>query len=356
MIFLTTSYQYLIYGFIGVLILIFILIIGVIIYGYLQYKQFIYRAKWSKIINRIIFDAIVLGNSKATRKIFNKGVFKNLEFRNFFLQKLVASEKKFSGDAESEIIKLFEDYKLEKEALQKLNQKKQYLIVVGIQELTAMHDVKAIPRIKEFLNHPSKYVMQEAQYSMVAFNGFEGLSFLHDTERIISEWQQLRLLLSINKVPENCEEDILAWLKSSNESVIVLTTRILRKFQMFGFYDAVLDLFQSESEYLKIQAVQTLHVLENFNTQLDYINVFDAQPLNVQLEILKIMKISNDDRCSEFLKEKLITSESTLVLLKVAETLAVLNEDEYLVKTLENYPETEPIHIIIKQALHEKGW
>ena len=130
MLLITTSFEYILYGFDIILIMILVLIIGVLIYNYIEYKKLIKKEKWSKIIDEKILDVIVNGHEKTPIEKEDLPLYESLRFRNLFIQKLVASEKKFSGDAENEIIHLFQNYQLEKDALEKLNQKKNYQILI----------------------------------------------------------------------------------------------------------------------------------------------------------------------------------------------------------------------------------
>ena len=206
-------------------------------------------------IDEKISETIVNGrNNKITNPNFKKWL-KNSNFRNLFLEKLVSTEKKFSGGAHQEIKQLFADYNLKQDALKKLKKKKSHLIAGGIQELTSMDYSAALAQISKFLHHPSPQVYHEAQYAMVVFKGFEGLNFLNDFPYIISDWQKLRLLRSINQMPEDCTEIVNDWLHSSNSSVIIFTLKLVRKFQMLSSYQEVKKLLLHNSIEIRVEAV-----------------------------------------------------------------------------------------------------
>lgn len=352
--FLTTSVHFLFLVFLGMLSLVLVLIIIVLFYSFLQYREGMRVSGWLKMIDAKISEAIVYDEQEIPSDPGFKKLSDNLSFRNIFLNKLVDSEKKFSGSAKERIKDLFRQYNLHREAMEKLEQKSPYLIAGGIQELTVMDSKEALPKISSFLSHPSEQVYQEAQYAMVSFKGFEGLEFLNTAAGKISEWQQLRLLLSITKIPEDSGPSIEEWLKSSNASVIIFTLKLLRKFQLLTFYPMVISLLNHSSVKVRIQAVQTLLSLENPSTVTQLMEVYPDQPMEVQVEILRVMKISKDKVCIDLLKKELTGSEVSGIKVQAAEALFALGDQEYLEQLTQDESSSEELIQIIKYALQEK--
>ncbi|WP_126650709.1 HEAT repeat domain-containing protein [Chryseobacterium aureum] len=352
--FLTTSVHFLFLLFLGMLSLVLLLILAVLIYSFYQYRETVHTSRWSEMINKRISEVIVYGeNTTSVDQNFSEASGNSL-FRNLFLQKLAESEKKFSGTAQDELKTLFHEYGLQEEAMKKLNQKKEYLIAGGIQELTAMNVQDALPKISPFLTHPSAQVYQEAQYTMVNFKGFEGLYFLSSISTKISEWQQLRLLISITSIPENSNEIIEEWLESSNNSVVIFTLKLVRKFQILSLYPILIKLLDHSSAEVRIQAVQTLLSLENSSTITFLMEVYPHQPLEVQKEILKVMKKSKDQCCADFLKDQLLNNSDPAIKVYAAEALCSLGKQEYLIKISGDKALAEESVQIIKYALQEK--
>ncbi|WP_234110034.1 MULTISPECIES: HEAT repeat domain-containing protein [Chryseobacterium] len=354
MVLLNITIHELFLTFLGMLLVVLLLIVAVLLYSFSRYRELLHISNWSRIIDKKVSEVIVFGKEENATDGELKQVSANPSFRELFLEKLVGSEKKFSGTAQEEIKDLFHAYNLEKEAFSKLSQKKAYLIAGGIQELTSMKVEAAVPRITALLSHPSPAVYQEAQYAMVAFKGFEGLRFLDTETHKISDWQQLRLLNSVTAIPENCEQEVNGWLRSSNDSVIIFTLSLLRKFQMLSFYDAVWHLLDHPSTEVRIRAVQTLLSLENDQTMPALAVSFPEQPLEVQLEILRVMEISRDRRSVGFLKQQLLEHPASGIRIQAAEALFTLGHQEYLNQVSCNPESSEELIHIIKHALQEK--
>ncbi|TXF79206.1 HEAT repeat domain-containing protein [Chryseobacterium sp.] len=348
------SLHLLLYIFIGILVVVLLLIIAVLLYSFHQYKELRHRALWSEIIDKKVSEAIVFGQNDHKSDLSFDKFSENASFRDFFLEKLVSSENKFSGLAQGEIKGLFSSYNLKKEAFKKLDQRKPYLIAGGIQELTAMNVEEALPKISSYINHPSPQVFQEARYAMAAFRGFKGLEFLNDITNRISDWQQLRLLLSVSRIPEGSEHIISNWLASSNSSVVIFTLSLLRKFQMLSHYTKVWSLLTHHDDEVRVKAVHTLQWLENPSTIKDFMEIFPAQSLAVREEILKAMRRSRDPQCVPFLKQQLLASGETSIQIEAAETIFELGYETYLKNLADTESSSEHLVRIIKHALQEK--
>ncbi|WP_432221408.1 HEAT repeat domain-containing protein [Flavobacterium sp. TMP13] len=351
---LEISFRFLFDTFLGVLVVVFLMIVAVLYFSLYQFKKLILLLKWSTVINDKVLNAIVYDGDFSTSADNLEPFSENSSFRDLFLEKLVESEKKFSGAANEQINKLFTDYKLEKEAFNKIYQKKPSLIAGGIKELSAMRVQKALPNIAVFLTHASPIVYQEAQYAMINLKGFDGLNFLNTIPNVISEWQQLRLLLSITDIPSGSEESIDLWLRSENDSVVIFTLRLLRKFQLLSLYSSVLNLFNHRSDQVRIQAVETVQSLENSTTIQHLTDSFKNQSEEVQVEIVRILKTSKDPRSIEFLKEQLTTHSLVKLRIFAAEALLELDQKEYLITLRKDSDSSDELVQIINHSIQEK--
>jgi len=340
--------------FLVIFLLVLLLIAAVVFYSFYQYKELTNIHEWSDLIDEKVSDSIVYGEDLKNKDRGLNDLLRFSSFRNLFLQKLVDSEKKFSGGAQLEIRKIFDDYDLKKDAFRRLHQKKPYLIAGGIQELTTMQVTEALSEIEAFLIHPSPQVYQEAQYAMVTFKGFEGLHFLDSHPYKISEWQQLRLLRSLSSITSDAEAMMKDWLESPNDSIVIFTLRLLKKFQVLALYDQVHTLLNHSSENVRIQVVHTMLALENTFTVDHLIAAFPSQPEEVQLEILHALHKAKDARSSVFFKEQLHSHSATTIKLAAAESLYTLGEEKYLMDQLENPDSEQDIKLIIKHALQLK--
>ncbi len=337
-----------------VLILVLLLIITVLAYSFYSYRILHNRHSWRQIIEYKIMETIVGSDESDDRDREFAEHLKEPSFRALFLDVLVDSDRKFSGGAKQSINRLFHDFKLEDEAWRKLRHRRAYLVAGGVQELAAMNVEQAIPEITDKLNDPRTAVYQEAQYAIVSFKGYEGLGFLEHFDRPLSDWQQLRLLYSIHDIPESSDLHIDTWIKSTNDTVVVFTLRLIRKFRLMTCYTEVFHLLSYSSTKVRIQAIRTLQAIENSTTIQQFMSIFDQQPIEVQNEILKAMKVARSRECVRFLKDQLWNHIAVSIKISAAEVLVVLGEEQYLRDISQNEDTYDELIQIIKHALQEK--
>ncbi|ADY51175.1 hypothetical protein Pedsa_0597 [Pseudopedobacter saltans DSM 12145] len=346
--------QELVIAIIVVLILVLLLTIIVLTYSFYRYRVLHNRESWKKIIEYKISEVIVDGQETIHNDKDFLGHLKDSSFRNLFLAVLVASNRKFSGAAQSELKKLFYGFQLDKDAWKKLRRKESYLVAIGIQELASMGVESAIPQITSLLESPRQQIYQEAQYAIVSFKGFEGLDFLNDLLYPLSDWQQLRLLSSLKEIPENSSKSISNWLGNQNESVVIFTLRLIKKFQLLSFYSQVWNMLDRATINTQIHIVRTLRVLENANTIQQLISVFSEKTEQVQLEILKALKIAKNKKSGPFLQQQLWEHPTVSIKIAAAEALIALEQQQYLQQIANENTTPEQLIQIIKHALQEK--
>ena len=104
---LEISFRFLFDTFLGVLVVVFLMIVAVLYFSLYQFKKLILLLKWSTVINDKVLNAIVYDGDFSTSADNLEPFSENSSFRDLFLEKLVESEKKFSGAANEQINKLF---------------------------------------------------------------------------------------------------------------------------------------------------------------------------------------------------------------------------------------------------------
>lgn len=306
-----------------VLVLVLLMTLSIMGYSFYKYGRIMDRQKWKVRIDDIISAAIVTSEVE-----IDPVLHKHSQLRNQLLSALVEATRRFSGNATAEIRSVFEAYHLEREIHQKLRNRRAHWVAGGIQEAAAMNLENLVPRIEELLSHTSPIVYQEAQFAMVKFQGFEGLNFLDILYTPLSEWQQLRLLSLLKRIPAGSEKKITRWLKSANPTIVVFILRLISKLQQLGYYDAVKEL--DGDVPLKVQQIKTLESLENQETVPYFIELFSAEALPVQEAILQALKYSRHPEATPFLEKQLREHTVAAIRLQAAEALHHMGRTEEL--------------------------
>lgn len=347
------SLHHLIIALFLVLLLVLVLIAGVITFSYLKYKSILDRKTWMQLIEGKIIQTVVEGYQPLTTDSSLTVHLQNASFRLLFIEALIASTKQFSGAALKELAKLFKELDAQGDTFQKLSKGNRIQFISdSIQGLADLSNTQILPEIEHYLNDPNPAIYLEAQYAMVQFKGFDGLSFLNQLTHLLSDWQQMRLLSSIKHVPPASTNMIYEWLRSENPTTVIFTIRLIRKFQLLEFYSAIEALQRHPVLKVRVQVVKALQALENEHTIPTLIQLFQTEEVPVQKEILKALKISKNKMSISFLKEQLIGNPSTALQVIAAEVLLELGETEFLASLRRDTSTT--VATIVKHVLQDK--
>lgn len=336
----------------GICFLVFVLICIIVIVSFLKYRLFLKTKKWETIINNKIKELITEENSDNDSSF--KNLLNNKNFRNLCIQKIIETEKKFSGAIHETLHRFYDECNFKSDSIKKLSDSNYYVIAKGIQELTAMKVKEALPKIESLIHHRKQIVYQEVQYSIVRFQGFNGLYFLDNFKRILSDWQQLRLLQAVSEVPEEKINSLKKWLTSENTSIVIFTLKLISKFQMISLYPEVIKLFNDNNLKIQKEVLFTIQMLENEKTLMQLTEAFENKEAEVKLVILKVIHNLRDKESIPFLKEQLIILKEVNLKILIAEILYSFGEITFLKDLSTSSNQSEELVKIINHALQEK--
>ena len=225
------------------------------------------RFEIEKLVNAIMQGKIKSfafeGETNLLIKSYTNHSFLKKEHRNILINELVSIYKTMSGKAAHNLREIYLHHDLPQYSLQKLNSWRWYLKAKGIQELADMDCVEAIDEIKNYSNHPKALLRTEAQTAMVKLANFDALQFLDDTSYPISEWQQLKFLHILSNKEISTLPDFSKWLKSSNDTVVIFSLKLIRHFQSMKDSSNVELALTHRSLKVRIEAVETIGALHN---------------------------------------------------------------------------------------------
>lgn len=138
----------------------------------------------------------------------------------------------------------------------KLKGKDWYNKARGIREIYEMNQGQYLKEIIPLRNHKNIYVRREAQIALVVFLGWGSLRFLPYLRWNVTLWQQIKI---VEKLHDLYEIPNIAFLRKAYraESVYAkqLLIRIIRKYELIGEIDYVLDFIDDKNYELREAAI-----------------------------------------------------------------------------------------------------
>lgn len=264
--------------------------------------------------------------------------------RKIIVSILLKLKNEISGEIADSIQELYFETGLINFAKSKLNNKKWFVVAIGIRELTQFQVKEVYNEVIKHLNHPQKEVRNEVQLYLVNLFNFKGLEFLNDLATPLSEWDQIQLLEILQRFDNQEIPDINKWMRSKNESVVVFALKLAKIYNQFEVKDALLDLLAHTNKEIRIQAIEVLsyfQVLEaknilksNYNTSSEdehiaffqlLENTFESndepfilehikdENFEIQLSALKILKALNVEKLNSLKVADLDSKYSNIV-------------------------------------------
>ena len=227
------------------------------------------RFEIEKLVNAIMQGKIKTfafeGETNRLIKSYTNHTFLKNEHRNILINQLISIYKTMSGKAAQNLRDIYLNHNLPQYSLQKLNSWRWYIKAKGIQELADMDCEEANDEIKKYSNHPIALLRTESQTALVKLANFDALRFLDDTTYPISEWQQLKFLHILSNKEISNLPDFSKWLKSSNDTVVIFSLKLIRHFLSIKDSGNVEIALTHRSLKVRVQAVETIGALHDEN-------------------------------------------------------------------------------------------
>jgi len=227
--------------------------------------QNIYNQKliteYSPIIDSILFP--LLFNNKSVHHVIEsndyQSSFKHKKFQQTLLLGIIKLHIIYSGDNNLKLEEFYRKSGLIKISFAKLKSHSLSSKCEGIRELSQMNVQKAFADIHKYIRHKNSTLKLEALIGIIRLRGLEGLTVLIDYNEPINDWIQLNMLYEINNANLATVKNFSEFLKSKNESVVILGLRLIARFNQIENMDQVMEIQNSNASYrIKNQTIRTL--------------------------------------------------------------------------------------------------
>lgn len=247
--------------------------------------------------------------------------------RKIIITTFLKLKNEISGETADAIQNLYYQTGLINSAISKLKSKKWDAVARAIRELTQFEIKEAHDEIIQLINHPRKEVRNEIQKYLVQLFRFEGLKFLDLLENSLSEWNQIQLLEILNKFHNLEVPDMGNWLRSKNDSVVLFTLKLVRKYNQFEVEDAIIALFNHPNTEIRIEAINIVSHLGIYEAvEIIKTDLF-TRSLEEQIAFFKMMEEMAMPNDIPFIREH-IENENFYIRISVMKTMKLIIVDD----------------------------
>jgi hypothetical protein len=208
----------------------------------------------------------------------------------------------------------------------KLKKKSWYVKVEGLREITEMKVYDADEKVNKLTDSRNYEIRTYAQVAALTLRGFSALSFLDNTAKVITDWQQMYFLKILSGFESKTILDFSKWLCSKNDSVVIFSIKLITYFNQIHSSFMLYDLLNHKNITIRVFTVKALGELPDTNCKKLLMDEYLKQPKEVKVEILKTLsKLAGTDEI-DFFNSQLI-SEDYDISLNAAKGLIAIGEE-----------------------------
>lgn len=304
--------------------------------------------EYQNLLAQYLFDDL------AEKQSFNKlksisGTFR----RNILIEELMKLSKDLSGEVLDKLKSLYFEIGLDKDSFRKLDNRRWYIKVKGLRELTRMKTYEAKPEIEKYINSKNSTLRAEAQLALIELNEDDPYYFLDKLKKTFLPWEQLNVHVMMQRYSYEIP-DFSRWLMSENESVVLFAIEMIRVYKQIMNAPKIIRFFNHQNPLLKEASIITAGELGYIEVVPEMIKVYPEVENEYKVNILRAMQRLADENNKDFLKTILDSDAPHYIKLDAAKAMfaiGIKGQIELKQYALSNNPE---IVAIVKHVFDER--
>ena len=174
---------------------------------------------------------------------FNSHIHNPL-YKRVAIKSIISLHNNYSGNYSTRLEHFYSESGLAQYSMEKLNSEKWKFVVEGIRDLSGMNYVKAYQKIQYLKDHRNSLVQTEALLGMIKLKGLQELFKFRKSSIYLNDWIQSNILYMVKKFNIPAPPDLHELLNSKNESLALLTIRLITHYKLVEHYDALFSFHQ----------------------------------------------------------------------------------------------------------------
>ncbi len=334
---------------------------------YRRYKSYVHEKRVafiSPIIEEMITEQVLLNENLGTdvpieeiefdQAALSNKVYKKPFVRQILIDTLIAYRKNFRGEVGELLRKLYLDMNLDKDSYAKMKTMRWERKIKAVVELTQMDVAISDVTILPLTNSTNPSLRAAARNAYIQLSKNEPFKFFDIATEPLLPWDQLEMFKIITTTKDIAIPNFSRWVSySSNKSVVSFCLKLIAHYDQQSAIPAVMDLLNNKDHYYRADAIMCLGKLSAEVAEEKLVRIYNHQPLNCQIEILKAMGSIASGKYLEFLKTEFLYSSNFDIRMNAARAIIRHNtqNSRLLVEELMEMTHEEN-QLIIKHCLN----
>ncbi len=247
--------------------------------------------------------------AEAAAQAFHLPEFSKRWGRQVLIDRLLNYRNNVRGAMGDEIRTLYLLLELDKDSFKKLKSRKWNRKVRALNELSSMEIGVADVIILPLTNSRNRELRAAARHAYIKLSKNEPFKFFDLATEPLLPWDQVELFRIITTTRHIAIPNFAQWITySNNKSVISFCLKLVVHYHQLKAIPAVLKLLDTKDHLLRAEAINCLGKMKIADVEDKLVYIYNNQPLNCQIEILKALGRIGSGKHTEFLKQEFMLS------------------------------------------------
>lgn len=248
---------------------------------------------------------------------------KNKLFSQTLIKTLVHFKLNLSGATIEIINSAYSWLGLKEFVLKKLKSSLWFIRIEGLNEIQEMNDTSSLSDIRNMTTDRNIDVRVTAYAALIKLKTEDCFSFLAHESDQLTDWHQIFLLDSLNKVPHIQLPDFTAYLATGNESVIMFCIKAIVHYKRFDTVPKMIELLDHKDKEVRNQVIWALGLLNAEEAEDQLKAIFPKEQIDNKSQILLALgNIASGDSLN-FITAQFLKNDNHLLLKSAAEAMTL---------------------------------
>jgi len=281
-------------------------------------------------------------------------IYRKAFVRQMLIDTLIQYRKNFRGEVGELLRKLYIDMGLDKDSFAKMKTLRWERKIKAVVELTQMDIPISDVTILPLTNSSNPALRAAARNAYIQLSKNEPFKFFDIATEPLLPWDQLEMFKIITTTKDIAIPNFSRWVSySTNKSIVSFCLELIAHYDQQSAIPAVMELLSNKDHYFRADAIKCLGKLSAEVAEDKLVKIYNNQPLNCQIEILKALGRIASGKHLEFLKSEFLYSSNFDIRMNAARSIIKHNTQNSRLMLEELMEMThEENQLIIKHCLN----
>jgi HEAT repeat protein len=262
------------------------------------------RRKYQKVFKILLFEERTSGSHITGH--FDKADLETEFHRETIIEEIIHLHENFTGETAERLEEIYMRLNFHFDSIQKLKDKRWYIVAKGMRELALMNIRQALPDITAFLNNKNEILRMESRIAIMKLSDQEPLSFLDKETSPLTGWDTANIYSMLSKMPDKMIPDFSKWLTSPNKDVVLFCIQMIGTYRQQTSVNTMVELLKSDDERIRLASIKALRSLNAVAAEKPIIAIYPKEGAGIKTEILKTLEVVGSSESIPLL-EKILT-------------------------------------------------